>query len=361
MATFSNTSNEKSSKSSSNFYCEICQYNTVRKSNYIKHLTTLKHINSNTLATKVAKSSESSKIYYCDICSKEYLDRSGLWRHKKNCKNDNCKNDNCNNCDTEINNSLLNKDDLEEAVRKMVANSLTQCGIVNQNNTNNTNTNNMLVSEAAITADTISMIVKQNQDFQKEIIGQIMEFMKASNNINNGIINNGHFNLQVYLNETCKNAMTLNQFLDYIQPTIQQLEDTAILGYVEGISRIILQGFKNLEEEELPFHCTDLKREHIFVKNPDDEWVEEKDEKPLLLRFIKEVARKSFNNLSAWQKQNPQWANYHSKQNDMFNKIVNNSMSGETEKEQQENYNKIMKNIMKNIVIDKNKIKNKNK
>ena len=339
-----NFDNKLSPKIAENYICEKCDYKCCKKSEWERHIATRKHKNDNL-----------PKITHICSCGKQYSHSSGLSRHKNFCELLN---------NEQINNSILNKADLEEAVRKMVANSLTQCGIVNQNNNNNTNNttnNNMLVSEAAITADTISMIVKQNQDFQKEIIGQIMEFMKASNNVNNGIINNGHFNLQVYLNETCKNAMTLNQFLDYIQPTIQQLEDTAILGYVEGISRIILQGFKNLEEEELPFHCTDLKREHIYVKNPDDEWVEEKDEKPLLLRFIKEVARKSFNNLSAWQKQNPQWANYHSKQNDMFNKIVNNSMSGETEKEQQENYNKIMKNIMKNIVIDKNKIKNKNK
>ena len=152
--------------------------------------------------------------------------------------------------------------------------------------------------------------------------------------------------------------MTVNQFLDYLEPTIEELEATAHLGYVEGISRIIMRGFKNLEECDLPFHCTDLKREHIYVKNPDDEWVEEKDEKPLLLRFIKEVARKNFNNISAWQKQNPNWASYHSKQNDMFMKILNNSVSGATEEEQQANYEKIMKNIMKNTVIDKSK-KNK--
>jgi hypothetical protein len=204
---------------------------------------------------------------------------------------------------------------------------------------------------------------KTNQEFQLQMFNQMMEFMKQqcsiTNNINNGQIqNNTHFNLQLYLNETCKNAMTINQFLDYLQPTIEELEATAHLGYVESISRIIMRGFKNLEEEELPFHCTDLKREHIYIKNPDKEWVKETDEKPLLLRFVKEVARRNFNNIFAWQKENPTWSSYSSKKNDLYNSIVANAMSGATEKEQNDNYEKIMKNIMKNITIDKSK-KNK--
>jgi hypothetical protein len=196
------------------------------------------------------------------------------------------------------------------------------------------------------------------------MFSQMMEFMKtsmATNNINNGQINNNNynqFNLQVYLNETCKNAMTIEQFVDYLQPTLEELEATAHLGYVESISRIVMRGFKNLEEEELPFHCTDLKREHIYVKNPDKEWVKETDDKPLLLRFVKEVSKRNFNNIFAWQKQNPTWSSYSSKKNDLYNSIVENAMSGATEKEQNDNYEKIMKNIMKNIVIDKSK-KNK--
>ncbi len=191
---------------------------------------------------------------------------------------------------------------------------------------------------------------------KKTVISEIADRNVFLNLLQNN--NHTHFNLQIYLNETCKNAMTVNQFLDYLQPTVEELEATAHLGYVEGISRIIMRGFKNLEEHELPFQCSDLKREHIYVKNPDDEWVEEKDEKPILLLFIKEVARKNFNNINEWKKKNPNWASYHSKQNDMFMKILNNSVSGETEEEQQANYEKIMKNIMKNTVINKSK-KNK--
>ncbi len=162
----------------------------------------------------------------------------------------------------------------------------------------------------------------------------------------------------MYLNETCKNAMTIDEFLDYLQPTLEELEATAQLGYVEGITRIIMRGLKDLEEELRPFHCTDLKRESLFVKNPDGEWEKETDEKPLMLRFVKAVARKNFNNVNEWRKLHPNCRFHDSKSNDMFNQIMLNSTSGRTEEEQMASYKKIIKNIVKESVIDKSK-KNK--
>jgi hypothetical protein len=152
--------------------------------------------------------------------------------------------------------------------------------------------------------------------------------------------------------------MTIDEFLDYLQPTIEELEDTARLGYVEGITRIIMRGLKDLEEELRPFHCSDLKRESLFVKNPDGEWEKETDEKPLMLRFVKAVARKNFNNVNEWRKLHPNCRFHDSKSNDMFNQIMLNSTSGRTEEEQMASYKKIIKNIVKESVIDKSK-KNK--
>jgi len=318
------------------FYCNVCNLLTCHKNDYKKHIKTKKHLNAlnGNLKKKISpNNSYINNFYICNICSKEYKSASGLWKHNQICKPTEC---------LEIVKSESTT--LEPTVIYDIVKQITE-------------------SNESIFKSQLNETSKHSLELQKDMFTQIIELLKTNlsttTNINNGQINNNnnftHFNLQVYLNETCKNAMTINQFLDYLEPTVEELEATAHLGYVEGISRIIMRGFKNLEEHELPFHCTDLKREHIYLKNPDEEWVEERDEKPLLLRFIKEVARKSFKNLSAWQKQNPNWANYHSKQNDLFNKIVGNSMSGATEEEQQENYEKIMKNIMKNITIDKSK------
>ncbi len=323
-----------------NFYCNLCDVNCITKFNWNRHLLTAKHIkatNETTLATNLEQKEQN---YICKNCNKIYKNRSGLWRHNKKC--------------FEINTIEKNSKNNELVVIEKQNNILEPTIIYNL-------VKQITESNEQILKSQINETSKNSLELQKDMFTQIIELLKTnlSNTTNNIITNNNNnytqFNLQVYLNETCKNAMNIDKFLDYLEPTVEELEATAYLGYVEGISRIIMRGFKNLEEEELPFHCTDLKREHIYVKNPDDEWVEEKDEKPILLRFIKEVARKSFNNINEWKKKNPNWTNYHSKQNDMFMKILNNSVSGGTEEEQQANYEKIMKNIMKNITIDKSK------
>ncbi len=319
-------------KNAYKYICEKCDFKCCKNSDWERHLVTRRH-KMEIMETKMEIKPNAD--FKCVNCLKIYKTNSGLWKHNKNCKIQK----------VETNQT---KKEYNEELQSLIKNEIASALINNQ----------LLTNESS----------NKQLELQKDMFTQIIELMKTSlttNNINNGQITNNNnnynqFNLQVYLNETCKNAMTINQFLDYLEPTVEELEATAHLGYVEGISRIIMRGFKNLEEEELPFHCTDLKREHIYVKNPDEEWVEEKDEKPLLLRFIKEVARKNFNNVAEWQKKNPNWASYHSKQNDMFMKILNNSMSGGTEEEQQANYEKIMKNIMKNTVIDRSK-KNKSK
>ena len=264
---------------------------------------------------------QNSQKFICKCCNKEYKCRQSLWKHKQKCIN-----------------------------------------IEDDNKSEKSETDSEL---SIVESNTMVEFMKQNQEFQKEMFNQMMEFMRTqcNNNINNGTINNTNntqFNLQLYLNETCKNAMTIDEFLDYLQPTLEELEDTARLGYVEGITRIIMRGLKDLEEELRPFHCSDLKRESLFVKNPDGEWEKETDEKPLMLKFVKAVARKNFNNVNKWRQEHPNCRYHDSKSNDMFNQIMLNSTSGRTEEEQKASYEKIIKNITKEIVIDKSK-KNKPK
>jgi len=332
-----------SQENTEKYYCNFCNVKCSHYSEWKRHILTRKHKNTdkNTDNTDTFDN-KNNNTYNCS-CGKQYKHRQSLFTHKKTCTYKPEEKPN-------LENSL--KAMLQPLEEKLLAIETEKILAIQNNIASNSNNN----SDISLLPE----IIKQGQEFQMQMFQQMMEFMK---NANNTITTNSHntnnnytqFNLQVYLNETCKNAMNIDKFLDYLQPTVEELEATAQLGYVEGISRIIMRGFKNLEEHELPFHCTDLKREHIYVKNPDDEWVEEKDEKPLLLLFVKEVARKNFNNINEWQKKNPNWASYHSKQNDMFMKILNNSVSGGTEEEQQANYEKIMKNIMKNTVIDRSK------
>ena len=318
----------KKTQSQSLFLCSKCNYYTNRKSDYTKHLSSLKHtsFNENNTITKTT-------IEYNCKCGKKYTTRQNLWRHKQKCEN---KKENIN----------------EEQLTKVNPDLNLIMDFVKQQIEGNIESN------------------KQNQELQKQslenqmqMFSQMMDFMKqqctTTNNINNGTINNNtQFNLQVYLNETCKNAMNIDQFIEYLQPTLQELEDTARLGYVEGITRIIMRGLKDLEENERPFHCSDLKRETMFVKNNNDIWEKETDEKPQLLKVVKAISRKNFCNVNAWQKAHPTWKNHDSKHNDQYNQILINSTSGSTEEEQKHSYEKIIKNIVKETVIDKSK-KNK--
>jgi hypothetical protein len=307
---------------SKKYCCENCHYYTNRKSNIDAHNLSAKH-QKEMFGNK--NQQNLSNDYCCKICSKIYKTASGLWKHNQYCK-------------------VIEKEEIEE--------------------------DEITVSDAKLVFE----LLKQNNEFKELMLNQTNQIMDLvqkcvtttninNSNINNGNINNNNynqFNIQMYLNETCKNAMTIDEFLDYLQPTLQELEDTARLGYVEGITRIIMRGLKDLEEELRPFHCSDLKRESLFVKNPDGEWEKETEEKPLMLKFVKAVARKNFNNVNEWRKLHPNCRYHDSKSNDMFNQIMLNSTSGRTEEEQKASYEKIIKNITKEVVIDKSK-KNKNK
>jgi hypothetical protein len=316
------------------YVCELCDFKCSKLSNYNSHLLTRKHKKVTAGDINNANLIE-TKIYICKNCNKEYKSRNGLWLHNQKCNKD--------------------EDQLTIEDKELDDDKIT-------------------ISDAKMMFE----ILKQNNEFKELILNQsnqlleqnksMIELIKnnnigATNNINNGNINNNNynqFNIQMYLNETCKNAMTIDEFLDYLQPTIEELEATAHLGYVEGITRIIMRGLKDLEEELRPFHCSDLKRDSLFVKNPDGKWEKETDEKPLMLKFVKAVARKNFNNVNEWRKLHPNCRYHDSKSNDMFNQIMLNSSSGRTEEEQKASYEKIIKNITKEVVIDKSK-KNKAK
>jgi len=304
-------------KSNKIYECKLCDYSTSIKCNFDKHCLTSKHLTLIHGNIEETKSSIKEQTFTCEKCQKSYATRGGFWKHTKKC--------------------------LPQEVAK--------------------------VSQEEVSLQSIFNFLQNNQSAQTEIMTKMLELMQTQtsnivnsninvNNTQNNTNSNNQFNIQMYLNETCKNAMTIDEFLEYLQPTLEELEDTARLGYVEGITRIIMRGLKDLEEELLPFHCSDLKRESLFVKNSEGIWEKETDEKPLMLKFVKAVARKNFNNVNEWRKLHPNSRYHDSKSNDMFNQIMLNSTSGRTEEEQQTNYNKIIKNIVKEVVIDKGK-KNK--
>lgn len=305
-------SNVNLPKICSKYSCNICDYHTSKKSSYDDHLLSAKHnlaiIRNQKIAIACAK-------FICPNCSKIYKDNSGLWRHKKKC--------------------ITNDQSIET---QQPPNETTQ--------------------QPTISTDVVLQILKQNEDLQKLLIEQtskIMEMAKDGKNIinSNNTTNNttNNFNLSVFLNEKCKDAINITDFVNSLVVTINDLEETARLGYAEGISKIFVNGLKQLDVYKRPIHCSDLKREVLYIKDQDN-W-EKDDDKTHLLQAIKVVGNKNIKQISEWQKINPQFKDPESKQNDRYLSMLCNVMSGGTQEETSKNYDKIVRNIVKETVIDK--------
>jgi hypothetical protein len=194
-------------------------------------------------------------------------------------------------------------------------------------------------------------LIKNNTEVQKMMI----EFMKnGTNNVNCNNTNNINktFNMNVYLNETCKDAMNISDFVNSIQVNLDDLENTGRKGYVEGISDIFLKNLNKIEHHMRSIHCSDQKREIIYIKD-NDKWQKEGDEKPILTKAIKNIANQNIKQIKTWADKNPGCTNSESKKNDFYLKIVSNSMNGLTEEEGRKNINKIISNVAKEVVIDK--------
>lgn len=306
------------------FVCESCDYTTSSKKDFNKHNNTKKHLSNEKSTISIPKSQKSQSVYECK-CGKSYKDNSGLWRHKKTCaiifpaNNKNNKSDVINDFENEMNKT--------ESFDK-----------------------NLLIE-----------LLKQNQELQKQLIE--MSFKNNSNTINNSIndhsINtncNNSFNLQFFLNEKCKDAMNMSEFIDTIKLQLSDLEKFEHDGYADGVSNIILKGLYALDAYLRPIHCSDLKRETVYIKD-NDCWVRETDEKLVLKNAIKKVAFKNIKQINEWVKINPDCKDPRTKKFDKYNKIVMNSMSGVSEEEQDDNINKIVRIVTKAVVIDKYTVK----
>jgi hypothetical protein len=202
----------------------------------------------------------------------------------------------------------------------------------------------------------IQYLMKENSEFKQLMLEQNKQMIQLAKNSghhnNNTTNNNNNFNLNFYLNETCKNAMNIMDFVGQLNVSIKDLEDTGRLGYVDGISKIFINGLKQMNVNDRPIHCSDLKRETLYIKD-NNEWNKESDDKTILTNAIKQVAHKNMKQIPEWTKLHPEFKDSCSKENDRYLQIVSESMSGTTEEESKKNYTKIIKNIVKETVIDK--------
>lgn len=278
------------------YICEHCDYETSKKSNYTTHCNSKKH--QNMTETKVIEIKATEIKYQCENCDKIFKDRSGLWRHKKVCKIDDVDNE-LGITDKEIITALLQQN---EKLMKVIENGVTTTNSHNHNNTNNSH--------------------------------------------------NKTFNMNLFLNETCKDAMNIDEFVSSIKVNLDDLEHTGRQGYIQGITNIFVKNLNNLEQCLRPLHCSDLKREIMYIKN-NNEWTKETDSKPILTKAIKIIANENIKQIKNWQTSHPDCMAADSKHNNFYLKIVSNSMNGFTEEEGHKNINKIISNVAKEVIIDK--------
>jgi hypothetical protein len=291
--------NEILQKSAQKFYCNICHYGTSRKSSFTSHLLSAKHkksIKGNDLETNGNQIMQKICFltYTCQKCAKEFKNRSGLWKHKKKCEENN-----------ENDKESLNK-------------------------------------------ELIMILIKENSDLKNMMLDVCQKIQPTSStvNYNNVNSNNKTFNLNVFLNETCKDAMNIMDFVDSIKLQLCDLERVGELGFVNGISNIIVKNLKELDVTERPIHCTDKKREVLYVKD-EDKWEKDED-KNKIKKAIKRVANKNIRLLPVFKEKYPDCNKSASNHSDQYNKIIVESMDTNADSE-----NKIIAKISKEVIVKK--------
>ena len=282
--------NEKNSKNTNFFECEKCLFKSSKNSDFIRHLLTQKHENRTNPNEKNSKPKQEN--FDC-VCGKKYKHLSSLYNHKK--------------CSIKC----LNK---------------------------NAEPNEIMVN-----------LLNQNIELQKKVI----ELCKDKNTIIHNTTNiQNSFNLNFFLNEQCKDALNMMDFINSLQVKLQDLEETGRIGYVNGITNIFLKGLKQLDIYKRPIHCSDLKRETLYIKDKNI-WEKENEDKSKLKKAIKEVVCKNIKQIPEWQKKNPECLYSDNKKNDIYMKLVSEAMGPCKDDENERDENKIIKNIVKEVIINK--------
>ena len=292
------------------YECKTCDYFTCNKKDYNKHLLTNKHIfsnNGNQMEIKIP-------TLLCDDCGKKFVTNSGIWKHKQKC----------------------------------------EPKYTDNNDTKNVNID---IKNVQMLTNMVFEVVKQNKETQKQnqdLINKLYELSKNSSITNNTTHTNSHnksFNLNFFLNETCKNAMNITDFVNSLQLQLSDLEKVGEVGYIEGISNIIIKNLNALDVTERPIHCTDKKRETMYIKD-ENKWEKEDENKSKLHKMVRKVANKNIDLISDFKQIYPEWKKCSSKVSDQFNKIIIESMGGTGDNEY-EKEEKIIKRIAKEVFVEK--------
>ena len=297
-------------KSMNNYYCELCDYTCSKKYNWDKHILTARHlkqVDGTNLEIKSGKKWQKVANYLCEKCNKEFQTSSGLWKHKQKCKTLTTNNDDIADDDDDYDDTIINDKKL------------------------------------------ILMLINQNKELMEIVKNGTHNSITNNNNINS---HNKTFNLQVFLNETCKDAMNISDFIESVKLQVSDLENVGKVGYIEGISNIIIKNLQALDVEKRPVHCTDQKREVMYVKE-DNVWEKQDEANKKLRKAIRMIAHKNICMFKEFREKYPDCEEYDSKKNSQYNTIVYEAMGGKGDNDYEKD-TKIIKKIAKVVGIEKN-------
>lgn len=312
---------KKGDKKAVKLCCDLCDYNTCELSKYNRHILTDKHkrmtksLQNGLLLGKKGEKGEEEKKYTC-ICGSNYKYRQGLWKHRKTCL---------------VFIECENSDSVQETEKKEPT------------------------TIAGVDPELLKFLLDNNTENIKNIVMEVCKQMQPNmnNSHNTQTHTNSHnktFNLQIFLNETCKDAMNLTDFINSIDLQLSDLESVGKLGFVNGISNILIKNLNAMDVTKRPVHCSDTKREVMYVKE-DGKWEKDEENNAKLRKAIKKLAFNNSKLLPVYRKKYPDSENPFSTKSDIYNKLVIEAYGGKNE--DPINENKIIKNIVKETGIDK--------
>ena len=313
------------------FHCATCDYYTPRKSSFVAHTNTQKHVN----AVKIAAITchPVSSLFSCPSCNKSYKSRSGMWRHTKLCTAPIGSED----ARATVASILDSKHELTEPLHETSSDqTMATCAL---------NTKTSELTHALIT------LIKQNQEFQSQIFEIAKESKHITTHNNNTTNNNTQFNLNIFLNEKCKDAINMVDFVNSIHLQLSDLEETGKLGYSGGMSRIFIKGLKEMDEHKRPIHCSDLKRETLYIKE-DNVWEKDNEDRDKIKKAIRKIEQKNMQQIPLWIKAHPNCVISTNRENTPYLKMVIQSTGGVSTDENTK-MDKIITNIAREVFINK--------
>jgi hypothetical protein len=314
---------QSSKKMSKNFYCQKCDYTTSHRNNFTKHCLSRKHSGIENIDTAIEETSDTivscqymKKAFKCNFCNKDFFSYSGKWSHEQKC--------------------------IPSATAQPPAELM-----------------NYLIKENQELKSSMMQLIEKNDEKLTKLVIELCKNTQPTNNTLiqnnncNNTTNNNSFNLNFFLNETCKDALNMSDFIKSIQVGFEDIERIGNVGYVDGISGIIIKSLQELGVEKRPIHCTDAKRQTLYIKE-NNEWTKEDADWSHLQHMVNEVQKINLRQLPAWREHHPNCLTSTSKYTNTYNTMSQELMGGDCKKVKiQVKDNKIMSRIMKEVIIDK--------